>query len=167
MVSSYHHHRPAGGGLICLFQISSNITNLWHQLMNLLGHACGFDADKRPCWWLNWDFSHLVVRPSSDINFDSSQTHEKQVLWQIIQISLCISSCLDGAIFFHIPFRRWHVVLTGHLWKDLCDNAGGQHPKIGNWNKRNSVFFSVENNSMQQVLVMTKMLKLVDNACLW
>ena len=48
-----HCGRPAGGGLICVFQVSSNtITNLKLQQTEHLQHwprACCFDADKRPC----------------------------------------------------------------------------------------------------------------------
>ncbi len=56
---SHHYHccGPAEG-LICLFQVSSNITNLWRQWTCSLTHACGFDADKRPYFvlskWTCW-----------------------------------------------------------------------------------------------------------------
>ena len=66
-----HRHLCRPAGLLCLFQVSSTITNLLHKICtnSFLPQACGFDADKHPCWKLAHFSTGFLAEKSESNHF--------------------------------------------------------------------------------------------------
>ncbi len=122
-----HCHRLAGGWLICLFQVSSNITNLWHQWTCSVTRAASmlissFVPGWNPVFWFGetdkdiWSLTWILQRPLSKLPFwalvENCMKKKKYLLaepWVMVLGDHCI---LQRNVWRHFLFLRRAGFLT-------------------------------------------------------